>query len=132
MDLYTNTLGTPELAYLGDSVIELLVRQRLVLSGVCGAGNLNSCARKYITATAQAEAVQKILPILTEEEAGVFRRAKNHKTTNVPKSASRAQYHAATGLEALFAYLFLKNQFERINFLFDMAFDQTDDSSTEV
>ena len=81
MDLYTNTLGTPELAYLGDSVIELLVRQRLVLSGVCGAGNLNSCARKYITATAQAEAVQKILPILTEEEAGVFRRAKNHKTT---------------------------------------------------
>ena len=128
----SNSLSAPELAYLGDSVIELLVRQRLVLSGICGAGNLNSESRKYVTASAQAEAAQKILPILTEEEAGVFRRARNHKTTNVPKSASRAQYHAATGLEALFAYLFLKNQFERINFLFDKAFCQTDDSDTEV
>ena len=126
MDFFANTLGTPELAYLGDGVIELLVRQRLVLSGVCGAGNLNAHARKYITATAQAEAVQNILPILTEEEAGVFRRAKNHKTTNVPKSASRAQYHAATGLESLFGWLSVSGKQARAQELFDAIIERVD------
>ena len=121
MDLLT--LGTPELAYLGDSVIELLVRHRLIENGVRGAGELNAAAKKFVTAQAQADAAQKILPLLTEEEAAAFRRAKNHKTKSVPKSASPAQYHLATALEALFAYLYLKNENQRINALFDIAFD---------
>lgn len=121
MDLLT--LGTPELAYLGDSVIELLVRHRLIENGVRGAGELNAAAKKFVTAQAQADAAQKILPLLTEEEAAAFRRAKNHKTKSVPKSASTAQYHLATALEALFAYLYLKNENQRINALFDIAFD---------
>lgn len=116
-------LGTPELAYLGDSVIELLVRHRLIQNGVRGAGELNAAAKKYVTAKAQYEGAQKILPHLTEAEAGVLRRARNHKTGNVPKSASAAEYHMATGFEALFAYLYLNNEKDRIQTLFDMAFD---------
>ena len=57
-------LGTPELAYLGDSVIELLVRQKLILNGVRGAGELNAAAKKYVTAGAQAQAAEKIFQFL--------------------------------------------------------------------
>ena len=117
-------LGTPELAYLGDSVLELLVRQKLILSGVRGAGALNAAAKKYVTAANQASAAERIIPLLTSDEAAVLRRAKNHKTNNVPKSASSAQYHLATGLEALFAYLYLKNENDRINELFAIAFSE--------
>jgi len=116
-------LGTPELAYLGDSVIELLVRQKLILNGVRGAGELNAAAKKYVTAGAQAQAAEKLIPHLSEAEAAVLRRARNHKTKSTPKSASAAEYHMATGLEALFAYLYLNNETERISALFDIGFD---------
>ncbi len=122
MDL--KNLGTAELAYLGDSVLELLVRTRLLQNGICGAGRLNTLARDFITAKAQATAAEKIIPILSEQELAVFKRAKNHKTTNVPKSASRAQYHLATALEALFAYLYLCDQGQRLNELFELAFGE--------
>lgn len=117
-------LGTPELAYLGDSVIELLVRHRLIQNGVRGAGELNAAAKKYVTAKAQSDAAKKIIPHLDDKELAVLKRARNHKTGNVPKSASAAEYHLATGLEALFAYLYLNKENDRIHTLFDMAFDE--------
>lgn len=115
-------LGTPELAYLGDSVFELLVRQKLIQNGFRGAGALNAAAKQYVTAAAQAEAADRILPLLSAEEEAVLRRARNHKTKSVPKSASTAQYHLATGIEALFAYLYLKNETNRMSELFETAF----------
>ena len=119
-------LGTPELAYLGDSVLELLVRQKLIGDGIRGAGELNAAAKKYVTAASQARAAERIIPHLTIEESAVLRRAKNHKTKCVPKSASAAQYHLATGIEALFAYLYLTDENKRIDELFNIAFSEED------
>ena len=95
------------LAYLGDSVIEVLARERLVSAGIPDSARLNLAAAKYVRATVQSDAVERILPLLDEAEAAVYRRARNVGHTNTPRSASPAEYRRATGLEALFGWLWL-------------------------
>ena len=116
-------MSTAALAYLGDSVIELCVRELLVTRGVSSAKNLNSTALRFVKAEAQAEAIMKILPILSDEENAAYRRGRNIGHTNVPKSATVGQYRLATGFEALFGYLYLTNQKERITELFSLAYE---------
>ena len=77
---------------------------------------------EYVKASKQAEAMKNILPLLTEEEDAVFHRGRNIGHTNTPKSATVAEYRAATGMEALFGYLHLAGQKERIGELFDAAY----------
>ena len=117
-------MSAAALAYLGDSVIELCVRQMLVEKGVSSAKNLNSTALLFVKAEAQADAMKIILPTLSEEENGAYRRGRNIGHTNVPKSATVGQYRMATGLEALFGYLYLKGEKERINELFSLAYEE--------
>ena len=95
------------LAYLGDSVIEVLARERLVSAGIPDSARLNLAAAKYVRATLQSDAVERILPLLDEAEAAVYRRARNVGHTNTPRSASPAEYRRATGMEALFGWLWL-------------------------
>ena len=115
-------MSAAALAYLGDSVIELCVRQMLVEKGVSSAKNLNSTALLFVKAEAQADAMKIILPTLSEEENGAYRRGRNIGHTNVPKSATVGQYRMATGMEALFGYLYLKGENERIDELFSLAY----------
>lgn len=122
MEKAIGEIGTAALAYLGDSVIEICVRETLVKMGVSSAKNLNSAALRFVRAEAQAEAVMKILPILSDEENAAYRRGRNIGHTNVPKSATVGQYRMATGLEALFGYLHLKGEAGRIKELFALAF----------
>lgn len=110
------------LAYLGDSVIETMVRERLLLLGFEKSNILNEESRKYVTAINQAKAYELIKDSLTSDEASVFRRGKNSTHLNVPKSASIMEYKIATGLEALFGFLYLKGENERINQLFKLAY----------
>jgi ribonuclease-3 family protein len=117
-----NELSAAALAYLGDSVIELLTREHLVASGLSTAAHLNAVAKNFVTAPAQAEAMKRILPVLTDEEAAVFRRGRNNVHANVPKSATMAEYRAATGMECLFAYLHLSDNQARIDELFALAY----------
>ena len=117
-------ISTAALAYLGDSVLELCVREMLVNRGVSSAKNLNSAALLFVKAEAQADAIMKILPVLTEEENAAYRRGRNIGHTNVPKSATVAQYRMATGFEALFGYLKLLGRQERINELFALAYEE--------
>ena len=117
-------MSAAALAYLGDSVIELCVRQMLVEKGVSSAKNLNSTALLFVKAEAQADAMKIILPSLSEEENGAYRRGRNIGHTNVPKSATVGQYRMATGMEALFGYLYLKGEKERINELFSLAYEE--------
>ena len=117
-----NDISTPALAYLGDCVIEQLVRRTLVLSGIGTSKNLNKRALEYVSAPAQATAVKNILEFLTEEEAAYFRRGRNIGHTNTPKSATVAEYRAATGMETLFGYLNLTGQNERAEELFSKAY----------
>jgi ribonuclease-3 family protein len=116
-------ISTAALAYLGDSVLEVCVREMLVKKGVSSAKNLNSVALRFVKAEAQADAIMKILPILTDEENAAYRRGRNIGHTNVPKSATVGQYRMATGFEALFGYLWLTDKKDRINELFMLAYE---------
>lgn len=107
------------LAHLGDAVYELMVRSWLCIHGKCTSRGLHSAAITYVSAPAQAKAVRKLLDILTEEERDVYRRGRNTHVNSIPHNASHEEYHAATGLEALFGYLYLKGRTERLNELFN-------------
>ena len=111
------------LAYLGDSVWELFVREKLFFDTPEGTAMANKLALSYVTAAAQVKALEKIEPLFTEEEADVYRRGKNAKTNNTPKSVTRYEYRKATGLEAVFGYNYLMNRQERNKELFDTAFN---------
>ena len=107
------------LAHLGDGVYELMVRSWLCLDGKATNKGLHKAAVTYVAAPAQAQRVQKILPLLDEEEQEVFRRGRNSRTAAVPKGASVGEYHTATAQEALFGYLWLKGRTDRLNELFE-------------
>ncbi|MBQ8431729.1 MAG: ribonuclease III [Clostridia bacterium] len=115
-------ISVPALAYLGDCVLELCVRQHLIARGLSTSAHLNAAALDYVRAPAQAEAMKRILPLLTEEEASYFRRGRNMGHSNVPKRSTVSEYRAATGMETLFGYLHLTGQKERIDTLFRMAY----------
>lgn len=116
-------ISTPALAYLGDCVIELCVRRYLVSIGLSTSAHLNARALDFVRASAQAEAMKRLLPILTEEEESFFRRGRNIGHTNVPKRATVSEYRAATGMETLFGYLHVTAQTERIDTLFRVAYE---------
>lgn len=118
-------ISIPALAYLGDCVLELCVREHLVELGLSTSAHLNAAALDYVRAPKQAEAMKKLLPVLTEEEASYFRRGRNIGHSNVPKNATVSEYRAATGMEALFGYLHLTGQKERIYELFRLAYTQS-------
>ncbi len=117
-----NEISTAALAYLGDCVMELMVRERLVEAGYSSSGRLNAEARLFVKASAQAEAVKRILPLLSEEEERYYKRGRNSGHLNIPKSASPMEYRMATGLETLFAFLHLTGQRARLEELFALAY----------
>ena len=118
-----NQISSLGLAHLGDAVYELMVRSWLCLHGKATNKGLHKAAITYVSAPAQAQRCQKILPILTEEEQDVFRRGRNSHTAAVPKGASVGEYHTATALEALFGWLYLKGETERLNELFALMME---------
>lgn len=115
-------ISTGALAYLGDSVIELKVRELLVGRGISGSGDLNRASLSFVKASAQAAAMHKIIPLLSDDEALVYKRGRNMSGGNVPKSATMSEYRSATGMEVLFGYLHLQGKSERIDELFSAAY----------
>lgn len=122
MENNLNTYSTAALAYLGDCVLEMCVREHLVRLGYSSSSRLNKIALNYVRAPRQAEAMKNILPLLTDEENAVFHRGRNMGHTNTPRSATVAEYRTATGMEALFGYLHLAGQKQRIDELFAAAY----------
>ena len=117
-------MGSLALAHVGDAVFELLVRVHLAAAGGRN-GSLHRAAVEMVNAAAQAGDMEKLLPLLTEEEAEVFRRGRNVKVHSVPKHARLGDYHAATGLEALFGYLYLLDRRDRLNALFAVILEES-------
>ena len=111
------------LAHLGDGVYELMVRAWLCLHGKATSRGLHKATVHFVAAPAQAAMSRKILPMLTEEEADVFRRGRNASPHSIPKAASREEYQTATALEALFGYLYLQGKTDRLNELFEAMMD---------
>ena len=114
------SLSSLGLAHLGDGVFEVMVRSWLILRGKARAKDLHRATVRYVAAPAQAAAVERLLPLLTQEEADVYRRGRNTAPHSVPRAASRGEYQAATGLEALFGWLYLQGRIERLNELFEV------------
>ena len=106
------------LAHIGDGVFELLVRSHLCRRGDKTVKRLHGEAIKLVQAKAQAAFAETILPELTEEEEGYYRRGKNTHTHAAPKAASPKEYAMATGLETLFGALYLYGRLERLSELF--------------
>ena len=112
------------LAHMGDAVFELLVRGWLCAHGKATGKGLHQATIQPVRAEKQAEYAEKILPLLTEEETAVFRRGRNAQVHSVPHHASRAQYGTATALEALFGWLYLSGQRQRVSELFDKMMEE--------
>ena len=113
-------LSPLNLAFVGDCVYEMLVRETLVCDANRPVNDLHRESVKYVSAKAQTEAFNKIKDILTEEETAQFKRGRNAKVGHSPKSATDAEYHTATGVEALFGYLYFSGNLERIQDLFKL------------
>ena len=118
-------LGILAVASVGDSVYDLLVRTRLCADGIARAEDVHTMRVARVNARAQAKAVRRLLPLLDEREAAVFRRGRNAQSSNVPPSASRAEYQSATALEALFGWLWLSGQTARLQQLFEVIADES-------
>lgn len=111
------SLSAGTLAFVGDAVFGLMVREKLAETNR-PLGELHKKSVEYVNANAQAEAFEVIRCDLSEEELTAFKHGRNLHTNNIPKSSTLAQYHTATGLEALFGYLYLSGKRERADELF--------------
>jgi ribonuclease-3 family protein len=121
-DMPVNLLSPVVLAYIGDAVFEIYVRQRLVASFNRKPHELHRAATSYVSAAAQAKLLQRWMPLLTEEEADVVRRGRNTKSGQPPKNADPADYRHATALECLVGHLYYHGQKERLEQLVEIAF----------
>lgn len=117
-DIEAKQLSPLNLAFIGDCIYEILVRETLVAQANRPVNDLHRESVKFVSAKAQTQAYKKIKDLLTEEETAQFKRGRNAKTGHSPKSATGAEYHTATGMEALFGYLYLTEQTDRIKELF--------------
>ena len=119
-----NQMNMLALAHVGDAVYELLVRSMLCREKNAPVMQLHRLTVERVRAEAQAEAVQKILPMLHDDELAVYKRGRNTKVNSAPHHAGIAQYHAATGLEALFGWLYLQGKSARIGELFTAVMEE--------
>jgi ribonuclease-3 family protein len=108
-------------------VFELLVRERLAAQGSMPAHILHKKAVKKVCAVAQARGYDRVEPLLTDEELGILKRGRNANSTHVPRSCDPSDYRKATGVEALFGYLYLKGDLQRLETLYE----QMEDDGTE-
>ena len=113
-----NALSSLALAHVGDAVYELLIRGMLAARGPAAVQNLHRQTVAYVRAEAQARTVQKLLPLLTDEETAVYKRGRNSHVHGIPAHANPGEYHAATGFEALLGWLYLQGRTGRIDELF--------------
>lgn len=121
------------LAFVGDSVFDLLVREMLVCEANRPANRLHNLAVGRVCAAAQADAARRLRDggFLTVEELSVLKRGRNAHSNHVPKNASEDDYHYATGLEALFGYLYLAGEQARVRALFSAVCDLYDKAQGE-
>lgn len=112
------------LAYIGDSVYEVYVRNRIILEHPdMPAGKLHKQSIKYVSAKAQASSILSIENILNDDEMAIYKRGRNAKSATVPKNADVTQYRQATGFEALVGYLYLCRQNERLSEIMEAAYN---------
>lgn len=119
-----NSLNGLSLAFIGDAVYEIMVREHLLENGSLQVGKLHKMAVEYVRASYQADVFDFLEPIVDEEERGILHRGRNASATHVPKGANAIEYRKATGVESLFGWLYLEGKNERIKELFRMILER--------
>ena len=112
------TLSGLSLAFIGDAVYELFIRSYVLSKGEARVKDLHKDTVRLVNADFQADMTDILMPQLREDEIAVFKRGRNAHAGHTPKNKSEAQYHKSTGFEALIGYLYLKKDFERLDFIF--------------
>lgn len=112
------------LAYIGDSIYDLVIRTMLVKKGNCQPNKLHHRASALVKASAQAEMIERLMPYLTEEEVHIYKRGRNAKSYTMAKNATMLDYRKATGFEALIGYLYLAEDTRRMIELIKMGLDK--------
>ena len=123
MDCNPSQLSPLTLAFVGDAVFDLFVRERLVCLANRPVNRLHSLAVSLVKASSQARAAKRLSEILSEKELSVLKRGRNAHTKHKAKNASESDYHYATGLEALFGFLYLSGESDRLRELFELTLD---------
>ena len=113
-DINADTISPLTLAFVGDAVFSLYIREMLVCDANRPVGKLHKLSVSWVKAEAQSKGMHTILPLLSEKETEVFKRGRNAHTSHTPKNQSGCDYHYATGFEALVGYLYLKDETERL------------------
>ncbi|MFV0520051.1 MAG: Mini-ribonuclease 3 [Lachnospirales bacterium] len=114
-----NGYGSLSLAYIGDAVFEIFARTKVVRENNSNVNKMNSLTKEYVKAVNQAKMFHMAMEIATEEEVAVLKRGRNAKANHNAKNASVGEYKQATGLEALFGYLYLTGQIQRLEVFFE-------------
>ncbi|MFC5468787.1 Mini-ribonuclease 3 [Cohnella suwonensis] len=125
-DVPVNLLSPVVLAYVGDAVFEIYIRQKLVAGASRKPHELHRATTGFVSAAAQAKLLQRWMPTLSEEEADIVRRGRNAKSGQPPKNADPGDYRHATALECLVGYLYYQGAGERLERLVGMAFETED------
>ena len=114
--MYINTINIVTLAYLGDSIYEVYIREKLIKQGIAKVEELTNIAKKYVSAKGQAKILNKLREenILTDEEKEIVKRGRNYKRSSHPKNTDIITYKMSTGFETLIGYLYLNNQNSRL------------------
>ena len=129
-DCDVGALSALNLAFVGDTVFDLLVRERLLCQANRPVHVQHTLAAGQVKAAAQARAAKAILPFLTAREQDVFRRGRNAHSRHKAKNATEGDYHYATGLEALFGDLYLRGELERLRALFNTIIEESGEETT--
>ena len=125
-DKTLQSVPTLNLAFIGDGVYDLLVREYLVTHSSAHVGELNQKKVELVNCKSQAAFMKKLMEHLTDEELEVYKRGRNTKVNSASKHSTLSDYHAATGMEALLGFLYLKGRQERINELFALIINNSD------
>lgn len=119
-----NAISALGLAHLGDAVFEVMVRSWLCTNGRTLVRNLHRETVAHVCAPAQARRMERMLPLLNEEELACYRRGRNAHVRGIPKNATHEEYSKATGLECLFGWLYLSGSIDRLNELFTKTMEE--------
>lgn len=111
------------LAYIGDAVYELRIREYLISRGTTNVNSLHNSAIKYTSALAQSKIIEALFDTLSEEEMDYFKKGRNATTSHKPKSASLKEYRLSTGFESLIGYLYLKKSIERLDEIINFSIE---------
>lgn len=123
----TVRLKNPQvLAFVGDAVYSLYIRQKIVSTEDLKGKDLHSRVIDYVKAKGQSNFIDRLQPLFTETEMTVFKRARNHKTLSTAKNASIVDYKRATGLEAVFGYLYLIGDMDRLNYILSLSIGENE------